>query len=164
MTRPNTYQDFNKHYSLDKKSGCWLWTGYKLHPTKANPHGYRYGRININSKPMLAHRVAWIATYGEIPEGMCVCHKCDVPACVNPDHLFLGTRSDNIKDSVNKGRFCIGERAWKSVISENDVREIISSPKSTRALSKMYGIDAGQVSRIKQRKAWKHIIYKGEAI
>ena len=82
---------------LDKTtSECWLWTG------AVNSKGY--GNIGVEKKTKVVHRAYWEELCGQIPEGYYVCHKCDVPLCVNLDHLFLGTASDNIKDSVSKGR------------------------------------------------------------
>ncbi len=81
---------------LDKtSSGCWLWTG-------AISGGY--GHIGVNRKIKLVHRVYWEELNGPIPEGMCLCHKCDIPNCVNPKHLFIGTHTENMRDSLNKGR------------------------------------------------------------
>lgn len=78
-----------------KTNTCWLWT--------AGVRG-RYGHFRINEQSYLAHRVAWELTYGAIGAGLCVCHKCDVPLCVNPEHLFLGSQSDNIADMHAKNR------------------------------------------------------------
>ncbi len=87
---------FNEKWMPEPNSGCWLWTAY------VDRDGY--GNITINRKPTPAHRASWELFKGTIPKGLLVCHKCDTPACVNPDHLFLGTHKDNIRDSFAKGR------------------------------------------------------------
>ena len=83
---------------VDKTAGCWLWVGY------VNNCGY--GRLRpAHSQPKVgAHRLSWELTNGPIPDRMCVLHKCDNPACVNPEHLFLGTVQDNVNDMRQKGR------------------------------------------------------------
>lgn len=83
---------------VNKTPNCWLWTGPQLN----SGYGVYYGASPWDSVP--AHRVSWILEHGTIPPGMCICHKCDVRLCVNPDHLFLGTYADNIHDMQNKGR------------------------------------------------------------
>ena len=81
---------------VQKSDGCWLWTATK---TKG------YGMIEgPNRVPMQAHRVAWRLTFGEIPPGLSVLHHCDVPLCVNPAHLWLGTQKENLQDAERKGR------------------------------------------------------------
>lgn len=92
-------------------NGCWIWQRAMY------PSGY--GHVAPNRAGGYAHRLAWELAYGPIPTDgprLCVCHKCDVPACVNPDHLFLGTYSENIQDSIAKGRFTRnrGPRARKT--------------------------------------------------
>lgn len=76
---------------------CWEWTGPRL------PLGY--GRVHFRSQATYAHRVAWELTRGRtVPKDMCICHTCDNPACCRPDHLFLGTHANNIRDRDQKGR------------------------------------------------------------
>lgn len=87
--------------------GCWIWHGKER--TKPGPAGY--GRLTVDGKTIVAHRYSWKLTGRDIPDGMNVLHRCDVPLCVNPEHLFLGTQLDNIRDSVAKGRTAKGDRS-----------------------------------------------------
>lgn len=80
---------------VNKTPSCWLWTAATLRG---------YGQISLNRKPAYAHRLSWEMAYGPIPEGVEVLHKCDVPLCVRPDHLFLGSQQDNLADARQKGR------------------------------------------------------------
>ena len=84
-------------YSRIKKNelDCWVWQGCVIR---------RYGGIKIAGKMKRAHRISWELTNGPIPDGLFVCHHCDVPLCINPDHLFLGTHTDNMRDMIKKGR------------------------------------------------------------
>jgi hypothetical protein len=81
---------------VQKTDGCWVWIG------SASPLGY--GRINVDGVPRIAPRISWQLHNGDIPDGMSVCHRCDNPRCVNPDHLFLATHSGNMQDMVSKNR------------------------------------------------------------
>ena len=81
---------------VEKTEGCWLWRGSR---TTAG-----YGNVRVGPKNKYAHRLAWELTNGAIPNGLHVCHRCDNPPCVRPDHLFLGTGKDNARDSMQKGR------------------------------------------------------------
>lgn len=80
----------------ERSTGCWLWTGSKF--------SQGYGRIHRHSQALKCHRLAYELAIGPIPEGLFVCHRCDVRACVNPDHLFLGSSQDNNDDMRSKGR------------------------------------------------------------
>lgn len=86
----------------EPNTGCWLWAG------GINEDGY--GHVEHDRKNWTTHRLAWVLTHGAVPEGLCVCHKCDTPACINPDHLFIGTNADNILDRHRKGRDAVGDR------------------------------------------------------
>ena len=97
--KPIPWQDrIMRHVSPEPNSGCWLW--------ERSHNGVGYGTLGVgNGKSALVHRLMWELTNGPVPDGMFVCHRCDMPPCCNPDHLFLGTPGDNMRDMHAKGRY-----------------------------------------------------------
>lgn len=124
---------------VQKTEGCWLWVGARTGP---------YGKILLWTGPgtprryRRAHRVVWELTHGPIPAGLLVCHRCDTPLCVNPDHLFLGTDADNRRDCANKGRVA------KQKLRQADLDEIRSSSLSCKELTEKYGVSGVHIRRI----------------
>lgn len=101
MERLSLLKRFEEKYCPEPNTGCWLWTAALNNKGYGKIGAYRSkGRYDW----MLAHRASWFLFKGQLSDEMCVLHKCDTPACVNPDHLFLGTKGDNIRDAVHKGR------------------------------------------------------------
>jgi|SRR3990167_10773979 len=96
--------DFWNQFTITE-NGCWKWTRHTL------AHGY--GQVRYQGRLQQAHRVAWILSHGLIPDGLFVCHHCDNPPCIKPDHLFLGTHTDNMRDCSQKGRFTLYRQQGK---------------------------------------------------
>lgn len=143
---------FMNMVEMEPNSGCWLWSGYV---TK-----WGYGAFRHNGKTLLSHRVSYSMHVGEIPAGMLACHKCDVPSCVNPDHLFLGSQTDNMQDMLQKGRFVPsrGQKNGCAKLTENDVLAIRSaSGISQKCLARKFGVSPTLISVIRSNKAWKHL-------
>lgn len=106
-------------------------------------------------------RIVWTQTYGEIPEGLHVLHKCDQPSCIRIDHLFLGTPLDNARDKVSKGRCShhgmIGEQNSHAKLTESRVLIIRKSHLSGSAIARLFGVSDTTISEIRLRKSWRHI-------
>lgn len=142
---------------LEEASGCRLWTGHK---TK-----YGYGRAWHLGRQVPAHRLLYSIAFGPIRDGLFVCHKCDVRACVNPEHLFLGTLAENMADMKAKGRAskeCIpnrGEGNPSAKLTAADVLAIRAdiSSATAQSLAAKYGVAPGHIFSIVKRKVWAHI-------
>lgn len=110
---------------------------------------------------MDAHRASWIMSHGGIPDGLCVLHRCDNRRCINIDHLFLGTKADNSRDMVSKGRSARGERQRCAKLTNGDVvfmRKIAAHGRFTKTdIARMFSVTQPQVGRICSRKHWAHV-------
>lgn len=131
-------------------NGCWIWTR-SISPTTG------YGQIMFQYKGYNAHRVVWEIFNGPIPNGICVLHSCDVRACANPSHLFLGTKGENNTDRANKKRGIYGENQWNSKINEEIVKEIRESELSSRVLAKKYGVCPTLIKNVRHYRIWKWV-------
>ncbi len=135
--------------NIDK---CWEWQGAR--------QSHNYGSVTRgNGTSALAHRVAYTLTFGEIPVGLCVLHKCDNRKCVNPNHLFLGTIQDNNRDKCAKNRQSKGENSGRSKLKVEDVLNIrrlhSSEGYSIARLAKQFNISSSHTSDITKEKYWK---------
>ena len=129
--------------------GCWDWSG------RIPSNGY--GTIHFKGKTYRAHRVSMMVMRNEDPGELYVCHKCDNKKCVNPDHLFLGTSSENLMDASRKGRIAFGSRSGNSKLSEKDIVAIFEmekSGKNAREISEMFPVSQSQICRILTNKTW----------
>src|SRR5215467_2952229 len=115
-------------------SGCWEWQ---------TSLSSGYGVFNINQRIHVAHRVAWMLYRGDIPDGLCVLHRCDNRRCVNPDHLFLGTRADNTADMLMKGREARGSRMPNAILTADDIptiRQLWESGMKSAEIAALFGV------------------------
>lgn len=169
-TKKPSLQDFkNRNYphikdaileniTIDIGTQCWNWT--------SGIDAYGYGSIRISGKAFKAHRLSYVLLskpheITEIPSEMCICHRCDNRRCVNPDHLWVGTKSENTIDMLNKGRNIIGELAGNAIAANGivlEIREKYATGEFTIAmLSDEYGMSLKGVHSIIIGTTWAHI-------
>jgi hypothetical protein len=156
MKKINDIGRFFSKVAVSDPSDCWEWTGYCV--------SGGYGTFWYQGKPQLSHRVAWELTRGPIPDGMCVCHSCDNPKCVNYlNHLWLGTNLENTQDRDKKNRNInlVGTQHGCAKLTEANVlliRELYKTGNYSHAdLGKMFNVDRTNVYSIVNRKTWRHV-------
>ena len=153
--------------NVDRSGDCWLWTG------KTDKDGY--GLFYADGGDFRAHRAAYEIGHGVAPGDLCVCHRCDNPRCVNPDHMFLGTNAENTADRDAKGRTARGDRSGSrtcpesvprgencgtSKLTEGAVRSIrlaLAAGTRQESLAQEFAVTQGAISRIALNKTWRHV-------
>lgn len=137
---------FKRH--VERGKSCWLWTGNR------NQAGYGQLRLGRRGGTVSAHRLAWQLFRGPIPDGLIVCHHCDNPSCVNPDHLFVGTHKDNAQDMIAKGRRAKSHRPHTRhrKLTDDQVRSIRADDRKVFDIAMDYGVSDACVYGIKSRR------------
>ena len=142
-------------YIPEPNSGCWLWT------VACNNYGYgsfrRRETVGGKLRNYLAHRLTYQHFRGPIPTGLQVLHQCDVPSCINPDHLFLGTQAHNMADMAAKGRSMRGARNVNTKLTEAQVRAIRADRRKLREIAADYGTTLQNIWYVKNGDTWKHV-------
>lgn len=140
---------------VQKTDGCWIWTAAVDH------HGYgNIGAGRRSEGKIKAHRAAWLLAGGEDPGDRDLCHRCDNPRCVRPDHLFIGSRLDNMRDCVAKGRASRGSRNGHARLSEaaiTEARRLLSQGVSRKELAAKFGVSHSGMCYALRGDTWKHM-------
>lgn len=148
----NARQRFLEKVAAPNSAGCTLWTG--------NLSRTGYGFFWLDGRNVHAHRAAQFLFVGEIPDGERVLHKCDVPACVNLKHLFLGSSQDNTDDMRAKGRMSKGQDAPLAKLSELDAIEVLrryAAGETQVSLAAAFDVSSGTISSLVRGVSWKHL-------
>ncbi len=136
---------------VDKSGDCWTWSRSR----SKEPRGRSgYGYIGVGGRLVLTHRFSWELHNGPIPAGMDICHRCDNPPCVRPDHLFVGTRADNMRDCRNKGR--LNRPARLSASDVVDIRSLYGMYRSARSIAAAFGVTVYSVYDITRGRRRQH--------
>lgn len=147
--RPSDAERFWRR--VKKSDGCWLWAG------AVHPHGHGYA--SLDGRVQYAHRVAWQLTYGPIPKGVNVCHRCDNPPCCNPAHLFLGTQADNMQDCADKGRAMVGamKRAKLTPSVVAAIKSRLRAGETQQSIADDFGVTRAAIGVIAQGRRWRNV-------
>lgn len=150
LERPSLSDRFHAGITKDSAGGCWVWK--KAICSKG------YGAIQIGVGVIgKAHRVSWELFRGQIPDGAFVLHKCDVRPCCNPDHLFIGTHDDNMRDMVSKSRAAGGSRNRNAKLSVGQVNLALSDGRPATVVSQEMGVHPETIRRVRRKESWKTV-------
>jgi hypothetical protein len=142
-------------------AGCFNWTGNR------NPDGYATTRMGVGQITKRASRLAYRVFRREIPEGMCVCHRCDNRACINPAHLYLGTNKQNSEDMAAKNRSCHGVAVNTAKMTPEKVLDLVArynGGEKIGSLCDRFGISVPTLYRILNRQSWKRVLREPVAL
>lgn len=157
---PDSFKGYNERFGktpaerlasrseLNPRTGCLIWRG------SVNKDGY--GSLQLEGKILRTHRVAWILKNGPIPKDRIICHHCDTPACVNTEHMYLGTDQTNSDDKIKRGRINSrkGGLNGRAVVPAADIQEIRNDTRPSRILAEFYGVNRSTIQRIKKGTTW----------
>ena len=162
-----TKERFDEKWEAVTETGCWLWTGIQQR-SKQGEAKY-YGRMSVKHSDgswhnANAHRLSWLLHRGPIINGLYVLHKCDVPACVNPNHLYLGTPQQNTNDLIKRGPYSPpphiqGRECHSAKLTEQKVRDIRKRVvnETQTALAREYSVGLSAINAIVRGRTWKHV-------
>ncbi len=162
VTETELRERLDRYVMIDPNSGCWLWSGCVA------GRGYGVTKFRkISPSHLYVHRLVYEVFVAPVPDGLYVCHRCDVPACCNPDHLFLGTHTDNMRDAVMKGRVASRKTGtWspgqgRMKLDDEAVRQIRAiycmGFLGHQFLAHLFGVSNYTINSIVRRKSWKHV-------
>lgn len=146
-TSATTAKNIEKRFwdKVKKTDYCWEWTGYRL---KSG-----HGQFGTSKKVGYAYRFSWELHNGKIPKGKCILHKCDNGGCVNPEHLFIGTQADNVRDmhEKNRGKYSLTKEQVTKIKQEYQFRKVTQD-----MLASKYSVSRGVIGRALNNKHYKH--------